>query len=370
MANLSASGLSKFRRWYTQYKAIHGMEPPQNLMDSYLAGEMEAESAREASSRQISLQEKSLTQSAEQFGQNLSLREREAATGAQQFTQNLAQREKEATANTEYQNKTLAQREAEVTANLSQREKELKASIEQNNMNLSQRDKEFLLNYELNKDSVKNAEQAAMVSGVKDIASLGIEGYKAFGSTRGLTTGLTASKASPFVESQSGLNVLGSEVNAYDAGGISLSEAGSSGIGATRWGSAAKGLGTLAAAAAIEYTKPAVVDYLSDQNIEAGKAADVSASIGEGALLGSSFGGIGAAVGAVLGAEKGGFELSSGGEPAFYSEAYNKDAGIAALFGITAGQIESPKDSSSIQTAKAVLTGGFSKIARKLKKWF
>jgi hypothetical protein len=340
-----------------QYKAIHGMEPPQDLMDRYLAGEMESEAAREQQSRQVSLQEKGLAQNAEQFGTNVALREKEAATGVQQFNQNLAQREKEAASNTEYQNKTLAQRESE-----------LRAQIEQSNANLSQRDKEFLVNYQLNKDALENQEQANMVSGVKDIASLGIEGYKAFGArTPNLTVGLGASKASPFVESQSGLNVLGSEVANYDTGGISLSNTGTSGIG---WGSAAKGLGTLAAAAVIDYTKPAVVDYLGSKNEEAGKAADVSAYIGEGALLGSRFGGIGSAVGAVLGAEKGGFEQSSGGEPAFYSEAYNKDAGVAALFGITAGQIESPQDSNSVQIAKAVLTGGLSKLARKLKKWF
>ena len=342
MANLSTGGLSKFRRWYTQYKAIHGMEPPQDLMDSYLAAEMEAEQAGQDRSRQISLQEKSLDQTKD------------------------------------YQDKSLAQRDKEFAAGLKQQ-----------------------------KDQMKANEQAATVSGVKDLASLGMEGYKVFGNKANSIAPATSSQpiSSGFANAPTrGVGGGDGGYGEYSYGeGADLGSGGSMSLGVTDTvpsgsylgvtdtvdtgtslgsgatskfgaGSLGRGIGTAVAGAAIDYSRKPVTEYIQSDSkrygVEGAKAADISSYIGQGALTGSNFGGLGAGIGAVVGAEYGGAKQAYGLETKKQASEYNKAGGVAALFGITAGQVETEQDSSSIKTAKAVLTGGASKIAKKLKKLF
>ena len=317
MANLSASGLSNFRRWYTQYKAIHGSEPPSDLMNSYLAGEMESDAARESSSRQISLQEKSLDQQKS------------------------------------YQDRSLEQRAVE-----------------------------FATQTKLTKDANKSAERAATISGVKDLTTLGMEvgtrtGYLGANATRGpmaktsgisvgntgaSTAGLDLSKYSygaseiGSLEATSGAVDAGigasSAANPYVAGavteGIGMADAGSAidagnySLGGT--GTAGYNYGGLAAAAggaAIQYSQPAVTNWVgktAESNAGKGTArtattnADVWASVGKYAAPGYGIGGgVGALVGAGVGAELGQYRYISGQEVG--SNRWTKDVGIGLMAG-------------------------------------
>jgi len=324
MANLSASGLSNFRRWYTQYKAIHGSEPPSDLMNSYLAGEMESDAARESSSRQISLQEKSLDQQKSYQDQQKS-----------------------------YQDRSLEQRAVE-----------------------------FATQTKLTKDANKSAERAATISGVKDLTTLGMEvgtrtGYLGANATRGplaktsgisvgntgaSTAGLDLSKYSlgaseiGSLEATSGAVDAGigasSAANPYVAGavteGIGMADAGSAidagnySLGGT--GTAGYNYGGLAAAAggaAIQYSQPAVTNWVgktAESNAGKGTArtattnADVWASVGKYAAAGYGIGGgVGALVGAGVGAELGQYRYISGQEVG--SNRWTKDVGIGLMAG-------------------------------------
>ena len=317
MANLSASGLSNFRRWYTQYKAIHGSEPPSDLMNSYLAGEMESDAAREASSRQISLQEKSLDQQKS------------------------------------YQDRSLEQRAVE-----------------------------FATQTKLTKDANKSAERAATISGVKDLTTLGMEvgtrtGYLGANATRGpmaKTSGISvgntgASTAgldlAKYSYGASEVGSLGATSGAVDAGigassaanpyvagavteGIGMADAGSAidagnySLGGT--GTAGYNYGGLAAAAggaAIQYSQPAVTNWVgktAESNAGKGTArtattnADVWASVGKYAAAGYGIGGgVGALVGAGVGAELGQYRYISGQEVG--SNRWTKDVGIGLMAG-------------------------------------
>ena len=378
MANLSASGLSNFRRWLTQYKAIHGTEPPSDLMNSYLAGEMESDAAREASSRQISLQEKSLAQSKD------------------------------------YQDRSLDQRAAE-----------------------------FATQTKMQKDANKSAERAATISGVKDLTTLGMEvgkntGYLGTNATRGplaktaglslntagtANTGLDLAKYSyGATDIGGGIGAVSTSANPYVAGAVTeglgmaetgsgisygLAEGGGSAFDAGNYslggtGTAGANYGGLAAAAggaAIQYTQPAVTNWVgktAESNAGKGTArtattnADVWASVGKYAAAGYGIGGgAGALVGAGVGAELGQYEYISG-KPVG-SNRWTKDVGIGLMAGgLPASGVaglnkalfnNNPEriDEAEHRATVAAATGGGSlilgtknteKIYKKLKKMF
>jgi hypothetical protein len=351
MANLSTAGLSRFRRWYMQYKAINGTEPPTDLMNSYLAAEMEAEAAREQQSRQVSLQERSLDQQKE------------------------------------YQDKSFAQRQLEYNQNL-----------------------------DFQKDQLKANEQASMVSGVKDLASLGMEGYRTFKTPATTTTKPTYELGSPAISTAgaaapsssaagslySGYGTTGLDTTApaidlskYSGYGTNAGVTYDSGAGLSGAGSATPkaginwgGLGTVAAGVGIGATRQPVTEYITDKGgVTAGKAASLSADVGTGwstgASLGSALGGsAGYGLGGLIGA---GIGLDMGAHSAMYNEKaigskqYGSNLGIGALFGLSSYNVagiskEYNKLSSSKQKVADVLSGGvtkaISKMNKKLKKLF
>jgi len=357
MANLSTAGISKFRRWYTQYKAIHGTEPPTDMMDNYLSAEMEADAASQDSSRLRSLQER-----------QVSLQESAQAQRAAEYAQDL----------------------------------------------------------KLRKDALKANDQAAMVSGVKDIVGLGIEAKRAGiigGDTRRTETpsysgGLVVAKA-PVSDAYSGYGVNATpSVNMADAvnkgmgassgfgyqtgtssglsdtgsaidlsrysgygsdAGVSytdpaLSTTAGTGTGGINWRGLGTGIGTsLAIGAANRFITPALQEKAYAENPEAGKSLSVASGALEGFAAGRGLGPAGMIAGTILGTERAGYRQDNqGGE--IFDKDYNKQAGFASMFGITAGQIERKSDTKTVKTAKAILTGGVSHAAgsvfKKLKKLF
>lgn len=56
MASINPKGLSNFRRWMRQYQATYGMAPPQNLVSSYLQGEIGANLDRSHQNLQLRTQ--------------------------------------------------------------------------------------------------------------------------------------------------------------------------------------------------------------------------------------------------------------------------------------------------------------------------
>lgn len=65
MANLDNAGLSRFRRWYDQYRATHGTTPPRNMVSTFLEGEMEASMARSERSQELALRKQALNTQSE-----------------------------------------------------------------------------------------------------------------------------------------------------------------------------------------------------------------------------------------------------------------------------------------------------------------
>ena len=78
---ISSAGLSRFRRWYSQYRATHGMNPPRNMVSSFLEAEIEAQTARLDKARMFALEQQRIDVSREQGQRSLELRERELAYG-------------------------------------------------------------------------------------------------------------------------------------------------------------------------------------------------------------------------------------------------------------------------------------------------
>lgn len=319
MATLSTGGLGKFRKWYTQYKAIHGTEPPQDLMESALSAEMEADMASQDRSRQISLQQR---------------------------------------------------------------------GVELNEKEFAQRQAEYAQTLKMNKEKMKNEEQAAMVSGIKDIAGLGLEAKRTFSpsttspSYSSGISGISAARSTPSVAPYSsyGTDSFGQGTDtaidlsrysgygtdagvSYDAGTPALSQSG----GTSGGGINMSGLGTnLAIAAANRYITPALAEKASERNVEAGKSLSVAGGALEGFTAGRSFGPAGMVAGTILGTERAGWRQDNqGGE--IFDKDYNKGAGFASMFGITAGQVEQKKDTQSVKIGKAMMTGGVSHIAGKIK---
>ena len=57
---MDSAGMARFRRWYNQYMATHGVPPSQDLVTSYLEGELEAEVSARNEAESLRLQEESL----------------------------------------------------------------------------------------------------------------------------------------------------------------------------------------------------------------------------------------------------------------------------------------------------------------------
>lgn len=58
--NISNSQLIKLRRWYQQYRATHGTNPPASMLNDLYQGEVEANISKANESRRVGLYEKSI----------------------------------------------------------------------------------------------------------------------------------------------------------------------------------------------------------------------------------------------------------------------------------------------------------------------
>jgi len=317
MANLSASGLSNFRRWYTQYKAIHGSEPPSDLMNSYLAGEMESDAARESSSRQISLQEKSLDQQKSYQDRSLEQRAVEFATQTKLTKDANKSAERAATISGVKDLTTLGMevgtRTGYLGANATRGPMAKTSGISVGNTGASTAGLD-LSKYSLGASEIGSLEAT---SGAVD-AGIG-----------------ASSAANPYVA-----GAVTEGIGMADAG--SAIDAGNYSLGGT--GTAGYNYDDLAAAiggAAIQYSQPAVTNWVgktAESNAGKGTArtattnADVWASVGKYAAAGYGIGGgVGALVGAGVGAELGQYRYISGQEVG--SIRWTKDVGIGLMAG-------------------------------------
>lgn len=311
-AQLSTGGLRKFRNWYLQHQAITGTNPPDDLVDNYLSAEMEAEMSRADASRSLSMQQK-------------------------------------------YNDEAL----------------------------------------KLRKDEINAQSKADTASGIIDIARLGTEVGKNtnwYGLGNKLSSGKTATEVgfdSSKILSENAPNAweqaMGTNADVYkmnfgkgaeEVAGIGgtpnlasgSGEVSSLASGGTNWA----GIGGTAARGGIALGLEALRNPMSEAagktNKELGTMSNILNSTAQGAVLGSNYGWPGTIVGTVLGTEKGGWEAGNPKSGGMFGEDYNKSAGIASLFGITAGQIETKDDSSTVKVAKAIMTGGMSKITGKIKK--
>ena len=311
-AQLSTGGLRKFRNWYLQHQAITGMNPPDDLVDNYLSAEMESEMARADASRSLSMQQK-------------------------------------------YNDEVL----------------------------------------KLRKDEINAQSKADTASGIMDIARLGTEVGKNtnwYGLGGKLSTGKSAtdigfdsskilSENTPNAWEQSmGTNAdvykmnfgKGSEEVAGIGGTPDLAsgggEVGSLAGGGTNWSNIGKGASTAAIGLGLEAVRNPMSEAAGKTNKELGTMSDITNQALQGFNAGRNFGPVGMIAGTILGTEKGGWEAGNPKGGGMFGEEYNKTAGLASLFGVTAGQIETKNDSSAVKVAKAITTGGMSKIAGKIKK--
>ena len=95
MAQIDNAGLSRFRRWYSQYRATHGTTPPRNMVSSFMQGEIEASIARMDKARELGLRQESLNLQRQGMEYEKDISERRLSLTKEMYEKELGMKEKE-----------------------------------------------------------------------------------------------------------------------------------------------------------------------------------------------------------------------------------------------------------------------------------